>query len=279
MRILVTGATGRIGARLIPRLLRGGDMVRILVRDVQRADTLQSLGAEVAVGDLTNPVSLRDAVCGIDAIIHLAAFFRGANPAEVQRVNQDGTLALATLAINTEIKRFVFLSTNLVYGPTNGTVLTEETPPHPATPYPMSKSAAEESLMELYRVRGLDLRILRLAFVYGEGDPHLREGLSWFRQWNPNQPIHLLHHADVAQAIMLVVGKDGLHGQIYNVADDEPVKVGDVLRVYDEDPVEEAFSRPLNREWLQIMDTHKIHTLGFRPRFPSIQNAVLEDTL
>jgi hypothetical protein len=47
------------------------------------------------------------------------------------------------------------------------------------------------------------MRIIRLAFVYGEGDPHLQEGVQWLRNWNPMQKIHMVHHADVAQAIML----------------------------------------------------------------------------
>jgi nucleoside-diphosphate-sugar epimerase len=104
--------------------------------------------------------------------------------------------------------------------------------------------------------------------------------MQWFRQWNPTQQIHLVHHADVAQAIMLATDTLGVDGQIYNVADDEPVTVGEIMQMYREPIAEDASRRELNAAWHQIVDTRKIHEeLGFHPIYPAFRNAVIADAL
>ena len=120
MKILVTGATGKIGSRFVPRLLQRGHNVRILARDEKKAELLKQLGAEIVVGDLLHPPTLPNAVQNMDAVIHLGAFFRGATDEQAKAVNLDGTLALAHAALKAGIQHFVFASTNLVYGQGSG---------------------------------------------------------------------------------------------------------------------------------------------------------------
>lgn len=274
MNILVTGATGRIGSRLVPRLLQRGDSVRVLVRHPEYAQSLKELGAQIILGDLLDSETITHAVAETDTIIHLAAFFRGATPEEAQAVNLKGTVDLAEAALRANVSRFIFSSTNLVYGPGHGEVFHETDPLLAVAPYPKTKAAAESALLELHRSHGLDLRILRLAFVYGESDPHLSEGLQWFRQWNPIQKIHLLHHADVAQALMLAVDSQGIDGQIYNVADDEPVTAAEIMQLHGETLAKDGASRKLDAAWAQIVDTGKIRNdLGFRAIYPSLHSA------
>ena len=76
MKILVTGATDKVGSRFVPRMLANGYDVSILVRDAAKASALAALGATVIVGDLYNTDTLPAAVAGIDAVVHLAALFR-----------------------------------------------------------------------------------------------------------------------------------------------------------------------------------------------------------
>lgn len=124
------------------------------------------------------------------------------------------------------------------------------------------------------------MRIVRLAFVYGEGDSRLQEGLQWFHNWNPGQKIHMVHHADVAQAIMLVADKKGIDGQIYNVADDEPVEAGEIMRLFGEPIAEDAASREWDTAWMQLVDTQKIREeLGFQPVYPRLRDAVAAGAL
>ena len=280
MKVLVTGATGRVGSRLVPRLLRNGHEVRILVRSRERGEALAALGAEPVVGDLLEPDSLKPAVRGVEAVVHLAAFFRGASEEEAHAVNASGTSSLAAAALEADVPRFVYTSTNLVYGPGQGRTFTEADPPNPDSAYPASKAASESELLKLHQSHGLGVRILRLAFVYGDGDPHLREGLVWFRNWNPAQRFQMVHHADVAQAVLLALNADDRNGEIYNVADDEPVAAGEILRLMNEPVADDADKRPVDLAWVQLVDTSKIkEQLGFRPIYPTLRSAVLGNAL
>jgi UDP-glucose 4-epimerase len=91
MKILVTGATGKVGSRLSKRLAKRGDHVRALVRDPARAAELRGDRIELAVGDLHDAESLAAAVQGVDAIVHCAAFFRGATAEQAHATNDAGT--------------------------------------------------------------------------------------------------------------------------------------------------------------------------------------------
>ena len=100
MKILVTGATGKVGSRFVPRLLAKGHDVSILVRDAAKASALAELGARVVIGDLYNAETLPPAVEGIDAVIHLAALFRTFTDNEgIIKTNHAGTIALANASI------------------------------------------------------------------------------------------------------------------------------------------------------------------------------------
>jgi len=274
MRILITGATGKVGSRFAPRLLQREDTVRVLVRRAERAEFLRQQGAEIVIGDLLQPDTLAQAVAGVEAIVHLAAFFRDATAEEAQAVNQAGPRALAQAALQAGVPRFVFASTNLVYGPGRGRPACEDDTPQPSHAYPESKAAAEQALLELHRTQGLGLRLMRLAFVYGEDDSHLADVAGWLRTWNPAKRLHMVHHADVAQALLLALDTPGIDGRIYNVADDEPVSAAEILRFLDEPVPQEAEAPPLDDPFEGIVDTARIRNeLGFRPVYPSFQAA------
>jgi uncharacterized protein YbjT (DUF2867 family) len=74
MKILVTGATGKVGSRLTKRLAQRGDQVRALVRDPTRAADLREAGLELVEGDLLKVDSLAAAVRGVDAVVHCRRF-------------------------------------------------------------------------------------------------------------------------------------------------------------------------------------------------------------
>jgi nucleoside-diphosphate-sugar epimerase len=258
----------------VPRLLERGDQVRVLARKPESACALQNRGAEVVAGDLTQPGTLASSVNGVDAVIHLAAFFRGATEEETIAVNARGTAALAESALKAGVSRFVFASTNLVYGHGAARPAREDDELAAASAYPNSKIAAERSLLELHKTGGLGLRVVRLAFVYGEGDPHLKEGMMWFNKWHPDKRIHLVHHADAAQAIMLALDTPGIDGRIYNAADAEPVTAAEIIPLVGENIAADAYDRPLEHPWDSIVDITKISSeLGYEPRFPTLRSA------
>lgn len=270
--ILVTGATGKVGSHFVPRLLQREQHIRLLVRQAEQAGAFQKPGVEVIVGDLSQPESLAAAVSGAQAVIHLAAYFRGTDQERIRTTNEDGALALANAALAAGVERFVFTSTNHVYGPDQDHPAREDDPLRPTSAYPQSKVAAEQALLELYRTRGLGVRILRFPFVYGEGDPHVRESLPIFgeMQWHPAKRLHMAHHADVAQALLRAVGAAGIDGQVYNVGDDAPISLAELRRLNGLSESANDASLPFKNPWELIVDTLRIRDeLGFRPIYPS----------
>src|SRR2546421_1922514 len=217
MRTLLTGAPGRVGSRLAPRLAARTPL-RVLVRDPERVAPFWDQGYDVVIGDLRDPAAVKRAVHGVDAVVHLAAAFRGVDEAETVAVNRDAAVELGRAALAAGVPRFVFASTNLVYGPGRGRPAHEDDEPAPGHPYPRSKAAAERALLDLHHDAGLGLRIVRLAFVYGAGDPHLAEWLPRAAIGPAHQRIQTVHHADVARGLRLALRADGADRRVVKLA-------------------------------------------------------------
>jgi nucleoside-diphosphate-sugar epimerase len=131
VKILITGATGKVGSLLAKRLAQRGDQMRALVRDETRATGLRETGIEIVLGDLLKVDSLPAAVRGVDAVVHCAAFFRGATPEQAHAVSDLGTQHLANAARAASVPRFIFTSTGLVYGSTGGRLFASVGAPPP----------------------------------------------------------------------------------------------------------------------------------------------------
>jgi UDP-glucose 4-epimerase len=271
MRILVTGATGKVGSRLARRLVQRGDQVRALVRDPTRAADLREARIELAEGDLLDVGSLAAAVRGVDAVVHCAAFFRGATPEQAHAVNDLGTRHLASAARDASVKRFIFISTGLVYGPTGGRPACEDDPCAPMDGYPETKLAAERFLLAM---EGLDVRVLRLPFVYGDGDPHIAEAIPMMRGFPPSQRQSLGHHADVAQAVGLLLDAPSPAHRIYNVVDDEAPELAALFASVGAPPPDGSNAERA-RAFDALMDGRRIREdLGFKPMFPRFADAI-----
>lgn len=278
MKIFVTGATGKVGSRFVPYLLKQGHAVRILVRSAERALTLPKQGAEVIVGDLLDNENLTEAIRGVDAVVHTAAQFRGGISEEMARaVNLDATIALAKAALEAGVTRFVFTSTSNVYRDINvNTLCREDDTLIPAKEiYPKTKIAAEEALLKLYLEQGLDIRIMRLAFVYGNGDPHIEEVLPYMINWNQLKQLSLVHHEDVSQALLLAASTPGVGNRIYNVADDNPITLGELYQLHGgPEQVSTKDGWLMSNLWELTVDTARIKKeLNFHPKYPSIYTA------
>jgi nucleoside-diphosphate-sugar epimerase len=271
MKILVTGATGKVGSRFVPRLLAKGYDVRILVRDAAKASNLIALGAEIVTGDLFDTDSLVPAVAGVDAVIHLAALFRTFTDNEgIIKTNHTGSVALGDVAAAVGVKRFVFVSTSNVYGSGYGHPAREDDAVdiNDPRPYASSKIAAEQELLKM----NMDVRILRLGFVYGDKDPHIEEIIPLLNKWkrHSGSRMHMVHHLDVAQALIMLLERDGLNGEIFNIADDAPItlyeladSVGKAAEAF------EAIQAPLADPFEGITDVSKLRKIGFRLMVPS----------
>ncbi len=110
--LLLTGATGSVGSRLLPLLLESGEDVRCLVREPRRLGA-QRVDVQIALGDLgemSDPYLVRQALRGVDAVIHLAATIRDQPPRRIEELNGLATVRLLRAAERSGVERFVFFS-------------------------------------------------------------------------------------------------------------------------------------------------------------------------
>jgi uncharacterized protein YbjT (DUF2867 family) len=110
--LLLTGATGSIGSRLLPLLLESGEEVRCLVREPRRLGE-RRVDVQIALGDLgqmSDPYLVRQALRGVDAVIHLAATIRDQPPRRIEELNGLATVRLLRAAERSGVERFHFFS-------------------------------------------------------------------------------------------------------------------------------------------------------------------------
>jgi uncharacterized protein YbjT (DUF2867 family) len=170
--ILVTGATGFIGPKVVHALRAREQPVRVVVRDPRKAAQLAGWGAEVVQGDMTDPASLREAVRGVERIVHLVAIIQG-RPEQFERIMAQGTRDLVAAAKEEGISRFVLQSALGTSDPTQHTV-----------PYFKAKWEMEQAV----KGSGLEYVIFRPSFVFGADGGVLPLFIRQVR-WSPVTPV------------------------------------------------------------------------------------------
>ncbi len=268
MLTVITGAAGRIGGRLVPALGLGGH-ARVVVREVEQAASYWDAGCDVVIGDLRDPDTAKRAVDGADAVLHLAA---GEPAGDVEM-----TARLGRVALDSGVSRFVFASTSRVYGPGRGRPAAEDDRPAAAGRCARSKAAAEQALLDLHHDGGLGVRILRLAFVYGDGDRRLPAGLPRLAGGPADRRVHVVHHADVIQGLRLALSAGDVDGRIFNLADDAPLTAWDVCAIVGHRPPDGTGAVD---PWAGVVDTRRIRAeLGYRPIYPTMYEARADGAL
>ena len=149
--ILITGATGFIGSRIVHALRAEDRAVRALVRDPADPGRLHAWGCETVVGDVTDAASLRRAVEGCDVVIHLVAIIQGSQAA-FDRVMTQGTRDLVAAAREVGVRRFVLMS-----------ALGFDEQTKDLVPYYRAKWQMEQDV----KASGLEHVIFRPSFVFG----------------------------------------------------------------------------------------------------------------
>jgi nucleoside-diphosphate-sugar epimerase len=166
--ILITGATGFIGGRLVEYLVpHCKAQVRALVRNYGRAVRLARWPIDLVPGDLMDPDSLHKAVANCDLVFHCA--YGSTGDAATQRaVTVDGTRNLMEASLIAKVKRVIHVSTIAVHGPDPGLTVDENTPlRYSDDVYADAKLDAEETVRQYAQDRGLPVVIVRPTIVYG----------------------------------------------------------------------------------------------------------------
>lgn len=269
-KILVTGATGLVGSRLLPRLVNAGYDCYALVRGKEVAG-----GVTAIEGDLFNPATLETAVKEAIAVIHLAAVFRSPDMDLIWKSNLEGTRNLiSAVKRNAPDARFIFASTSHVYDKSNPHPGRETDALNPQHAYPASKVAAENEL----GASGLNWSVLRFPFVYGEGDGHLEELPKHVvaAGYHPAMRMSTIHHRDIYTAIVMAL-QGTMDKQMVNIADEAPTTLYELMQLVGKPMASSA--EPLTHPWYLHADASLARNLGFQASVRTVYQAAQENLL
>jgi len=224
---LVTGASGFIGHRLVQALLERGDTVRGLVRDPSKAEDLRGLGAEPAVGDVTDEASLQRATQGVDRVFHAAGLVgEWLDPKAARAVNVEGTRHVFESAADAGATRGVHVSSLSVLGTIHHHGTDESGPYVYGDPYTDTKIESEKAALAIAERTNLELVVIRPGFVYGPGDHQILVPLverlvagKFKFAGRGGKEMNTVYIDDVAQAALLADETPGAAGEAYNITD------------------------------------------------------------
>ena len=218
MKILITGGTGFVGSHLVSRLVKKGELVRVLVRENSNIDYLRKLNVEICLGDVTDKNSIKAAVKGVDLVYHIAALF----PDRVYwEANVQGTQNMLEASYEEGVKRFVHCSTIGVLGNVAKPPADETYSYNPGDVYQRSKCEGEELVLKFFQDKKFPLVVARPASVYGPGDMRL---LRLFKYVSSGKMVilgdgrpfyHLVYVEDLVAGFELCAEKENAIGQIY----------------------------------------------------------------
>lgn len=238
---LVTGGAGFIGSNLTAELLKRGDRVRVLdnFSTGKRENLTPFKGQkrmELIEGDLRSFHTVRQAVKGVDYILHQGALPSVprsiADPITTNDVNILGTLNVLEAAKEFGVKRVVFASSSSIYGNSPTLPKSEEMPVQPLSPYALSKYAGERYSQIFHQVYGLETVCLRYFNVFGPNqDPtsqysavipkfikSISEGIAPVIYGDGGQSRDFTYVANVVEANLLACKSAGAPGQVFNIA-------------------------------------------------------------
>jgi nucleoside-diphosphate-sugar epimerase len=295
MRILVTGASGVIGRRVVPLLVGAGHSVTAVARSEAKRAAIAKAGATAVALDLFDRSAVERAVIGHETIINLATHMPPSMTRmmlpwswkENDRIRRDASAILADAAIAHGVERFIQESFAPAYPDRGSAWVTEETPLSP-TRYNRSLLDAEASAQRVTRA-GRKGIVLRFAAFYGPDAFTLHEMANMVRKgWSPlpgadGAYISSISHDDAATAVVAAID---LPAGIYNVADDEPVTRRQFVDVF-ASALGVRTPRALPRMMVKLMGSigelgsrsirisnRKLRGSGWRAAFPSVREGL-----
>jgi uncharacterized protein YbjT (DUF2867 family) len=218
--ILVVGATGDLGGRVVDALLARGKRVRALVREGTDSRRLSAKGVEIARGDMLDPASLERAMRGVDAVVTTAAgYTRRRKGDSLEKVDNRGNRNLVDVAQRTGIKRFVFTS-----------ILTCDQARD--VPHFWQKKLIEDHL----EASGTPFVALRPgAFLGGGSARFILRGLKKGRMMSFGSPTvrwTYIHPDDVARCLALAVDEPRAVGRRIDLGTDRPVSTAELADIF-----------------------------------------------
>lgn len=235
----MTGATGFTGAHLTQRLLElGHQVIGLDNQPGLSANELQSRGAELHLGSVTDAPLINRLVQGCDRVYHLAAAFRKVNlPKKVYwDVNVNGTRHVLEAARRHQVPRVLYCSTCGVHGNVRQLPANEEAPIAPADWYQQTKWRGEVVCREFID-EGMWVTIVRPAAIYGPGDPERFSMLfrrvatgRFLMVGDGRTHYHPLYVSNLIDAMVAAIETDAAQGKAYLIADTQSLEIGQLVQ-------------------------------------------------
>jgi nucleoside-diphosphate-sugar epimerase len=235
--VLVTGAAGTVGNYVVGLAEAAG--FRVIASDVTAKGVQAPVRGEIRPGDLRDESFVSRVVKGVDHVIHTAAMLDVGTPYEtLAAVNAEAVGRLYDSLAAVGGKRFLHVSTAMVYGVGQKGPLKEDARILPRGPHARSKREAEVLLEARKGKGGPAWTIVRAAPLYGRRGRHFAAALlvpgPAIRLMTPvlprtaGGPVQTFTHAeDVARALVFTLKKPEAHDEIFNVSDEDPLTLGD----------------------------------------------------
>ncbi|MDH3707745.1 MAG: NAD(P)H-binding protein [Acidimicrobiia bacterium] len=232
MDIFVTGATGVLGRRVVPLLMRSGHHVTALARTDAKAADLTDQGAEPVVGSLFDTDAMATAVAGHDAVLNLATSIPTGRAAATKRgwatndrIRREGSAVVASAARSAGIDRLVQESITFPYADAGADWITEDG----AIEHHWGTEAVAEA--EANALRAAEGVVLRFAMFVSAESGHVQSFVGGARRGLfalPGSPSTYFSMIDADDAAAAVVAALGLAPGVYNVVEDEPATRADL---------------------------------------------------
>ncbi|MBV0934606.1 NAD-dependent epimerase/dehydratase family protein [Marinobacterium weihaiense] len=240
MNILLTGATGFVGHRML-QVMKSDEYWRVTAAARQSLSTPGVCSA--LVGHIDGHTAWQDILSGQQVVIHAAGrahMAAGSQPAsitEYREVNVEGTVNLARQAAAAGVERFVFISSIGVNGSHNQHPFTETDTPSPVGPYAISKWEAEQALWRIQRDTGMEVVIIRPPLVYGPNAPgNFGALVRWVERGVP-LPLGAVHNQrtlvardNLVDLVLTCARHPAAANQLFLAGDDEDLSTTDLLK-------------------------------------------------
>jgi nucleoside-diphosphate-sugar epimerase len=232
MTVLVTGAAGFLGGHVTELLLKRGEQPRVLVRSGDSVSRLDGCDVDIRTGDIADPAAVREALDGVDRVVHCAARTGPWGPeTEYLRTNVLGLETLVRAALAAGVTRLVHVSSVTVHGNDVRGEADEHAPLRAEpNPYSRSKLAGERLLQALIRDEGAPVTIVRPGWIYGPRDTmsfarlaQKIEKRQLVMVGSGENHLPLIYARDAARGVLLASEAPQAEGRAYLLVNDEPI--------------------------------------------------------
>ena len=286
-KVLVTGGTGFIGSHLTTTLLSLGKEVVVFDNLSTGPEGNLPQGATLIIGDIRNSEQVMQAMEGTDLIFHMAANASGTvsvnNPRLDFESNVCGTFNVLEAALQTRVKKLIYVSSASVYRIPQHFPIREDHPTNPFIPYGASKLAGEIFCRSFFHSYELPVVIGRPFCVYGLGEnpKSALVEVSRYLRWHLNRkPIRIIgdidrktrdfvHVSDIVQSLLLIADR-AAEGEVFNLGSGTEVTMRELVSaigsVTGRQPIIEMIADITEDTYRLASDISKIRSLGYVPR-------------